>query len=60
VSQGTVLGPLLFIIYTNGILNQNFDRKVLCFADDTTIIFRSGCVNDTEDKVKEDLHSQTI
>jgi len=32
VSQSTALGLLLFIIYFNGLLNQNIDGEILYFA----------------------------
>ena len=36
VSQGSVLGPLLFLIYVNDLQNIN-SLKVLNFADDTLL-----------------------
>ena len=37
VPQGSVLGPLLFIIYTNYLPNSMKHSKCILFADDTTV-----------------------
>ena len=57
VAQGSVLGPLLFLIYINdlnGIVNFS---KIHHFADDTNILYKSNSLKDMNRKINYDLKS---
>ena len=55
-AQGSILGPLIFILYVNDIFSSlNQDNSMFMYADDTLILCESDNVNEVSVKAKEAL-----
>lgn len=50
-----MIGPLLFILYTNDLPNSLKHSKSILFADDTTVYLSANNINNLIDMIKADL-----
>lgn len=56
IPQGTVLGPILFIIYVNELFSLQTSGTVVSFADDTVLFVEDETWTGVENKIRCDLY----
>ena len=54
--QGSVLGPLLFLVYIND-LTDNISSNIKLFADDSSLFTRVDGINVTHSRLVRDLET---
>ena len=57
IPQGSILGPLLFLIYVNDLPDCHLASDIILYADDTVIYYSTKNVSDLDHHINADLRT---
>lgn len=56
IPQGSILGPLLFLVYVNDIHQAGLQGHITLYADDTSLFYFGNKMNELAEKAQRDLN----
>ena len=60
IQQGSIIGPLLFILYINDLANVSDKLKFILFADDTNVFVSGKNIKNVCDVLNKELENMNI